>query len=191
MTYDKYIKYKIKYFKLKKLEQQLILEGKLLPYNNIDDNTQTGGELLRIKKKSKKNSKKKSINNSKKKSINNSKKTMKGIDNKFCINCNNNTNNNSACKFCNLNQNAGYSDILNINVLTDTPINNNIYNNLRNTQIAGNTNNLESEISSYVSSLTDTEFDNTMITNNNEIEYKQDINSESDSITLSILKSSE
>jgi hypothetical protein len=46
MTYDKYIKYKVKYMKLKELEKKLIESGQLPPdYMNQINNKQLGGSM--------------------------------------------------------------------------------------------------------------------------------------------------
>ena len=72
MTYEKYIKYKIKYYKLKEFEQQLISEGKLNYNNDTKLTIQNGGTNNNLKCKKCSNT------------------IQNGGSHKLCTNCNTN-----------------------------------------------------------------------------------------------------
>lgn len=151
MTYEKYMKYKIKYYKLKELEQKLIKEGKL-NYNNIKPNTLQNG----------------------------------GSKNNKCNKCNNVIQIAGSRKLCS----NCTANILNINQLTDTPmITNNqlhigkeLYN-----QLAGDDSSNNSEISD-IDHQDISKYNNV---NDEPINNNEKMNTDSESVLLSILNSSE
>lgn len=167
MTYEKYMKYKIKYYKLKELEQKLIKEGKL-KYDDIKPNTlQSGG----------------SINNKCSKCKN---AIQIAGSRKLCSNCT--------------------SNILNINQLTETPMKSTkrpqmgkeLYNQLVEKQLQKG-DELYNQLAGYDSSNHSeiSDIDNQEIlkynnVNDNEpINNIEKINTDSESVLLSILNSSE
>ena len=195
MTYDKYMKYKIKYYKLKELEKKLIQEGKL-KYDDIKPTIHSGGTIPKEDSKF-------SIREG----------TIPKENSKFSIREGTiNTNNNLKCHKCdNIIQIAGShklctncnNNILNINTLTDTPTyNNNPLQNLN--QLAGQhlqkANELYNQLAKYTlsdsnhSDISDIDQHDILKYNNNNDDKPIDnnnINTETESVVLSILNSSE
>ena len=172
MTYDKYMKYKIKYYKLKELEKKLIQEGKL-KYDDIKPTIQNGGTIP-------KDSRLNTNNNLKCHKCDNI--IQIAGSHKLCTNCNTN--------------------ILNINKLTDTPTNNNT--NLKNiNELAGKhlqkANELYNQLAKYTlsdsthSDISDIDQHDILKYNNNDDKpiNNNNINTETESVVLSILNSSE
>ena len=198
MTFDKYMKYKIKYYKLKELEKKLIQEGKL-KYNDIKPTIQNGGT---IPKDSRFSIREGTISKDSRFSI------REGTISKDSTI---NTNNNLKCHKCdNIIQIAGShklctncnTNILNINKLTDTPTNNNT--NLKNiNELAGKhlqkANELYNQLAKYTlsdsthSDISDIDQHDILKYNNNDDKpiNNNNINTETESVVLSILNSSE
>jgi hypothetical protein len=215
MTYDKYMKYKIKYYKLKELEKKLIQEGKL-KYDDIKPTIQSGGT---IPKKDSRFSIREGTIPKKDSRFSIREGTIPKKDSRFSIREGTipkedsiiNTNNNLKCHKCNnIIQIAGShklctncnTNILNINKLTDTPnYNNHPSQNINKLaeQHLQKANELYNQLAKYTlsdsahSDISDIDQHDILKYNNNDDKPidNNNINTETESVVLSILNSSE